>query len=278
MKVLCSVKEVRDELKGRGDTLALIPTMGALHPGHLSLIDIARAKAQKVMVYIFVNPTQFNNPEDLKNYPRDVEKDIQILREQGVDYVFTPSVEDIYGGNKGTKVNPCLLGEVMEGPNRPGHFQGVCTVLSIIFNIVKPDFAVFGEKDFQQMRIVEEMVSDMRLDLEILRGPISREDSGLARSSRNELLTSEERSKAKIIYDSLSLAHEMVKSGDRDTSKILRSCKQILDRVPELRLEYLTINREEDLLEVEGVEQNVKHRIFFAGYLGKVRLIDNMPI
>jgi pantoate--beta-alanine ligase len=278
MKVLCSVKDVRDELRGRADTLALIPTMGALHPGHLSLIDIARNKAQKVMVYIFVNPTQFNNPEDLKNYPRDIEKDIQILREQGVDYVFTPSVDDIYGGNKGTKVNPCVLGEVMEGPNRPGHFQGVCTVLSIIFNIVKPDFAVFGEKDFQQMRIVEEMVSDMRLGLEILRAPISREDSGLARSSRNELLTSEERSKASIIYDSLSLANEMVKSGDKDTSKILRSCKQILDRVPELRLEYLTINKEDDLLEVEGVEQNIKHRIFFAGYLGRVRLIDNMPI
>lgn len=278
MKVCSTIQDLRAVIKSNNDTLALVPTMGALHPGHLSLIDIARAKAQKVMVYIFVNPTQFNNPEDLKKYPRDLEKDLVLLREKGVDYVFTPDADEIYKGNKGTKVFPCALGEVMEGPNRPGHFQGVCTVLSIFFNIIKPNYAVFGEKDFQQMRIIEEMVSDLKIDMEILRAPISREEHGLARSSRNELLSSTERQDAKIISEALSLAQDMVKHGERNTEVLLRSCKQILERLPSLKLEYLTINKEEDLREVEKVGEGDRHRIFFAGYIGSVRLIDNMEI
>ncbi len=278
MKVYSTVKDLRAELSRNSEPLALVPTMGALHPGHMTLVEIAKAKAQNVIVSIFVNPTQFNNSEDLKKYPRDLEKDLALLQEQGVDYVFTPDADEIYKGNHGSKVLPSSLGEVMEGPNRPGHFEGVCTVLTLFFNIVKPQFAVFGEKDFQQMRIVEQMVSDLKFDLEILRAPIAREDHGLARSSRNELLSKAEREQAKIIYESLSLAKDLVKHGERNVEKILRSSKQVLERLASLRLEYLTINKDEDLREVEVLSESEKHRIFFAGYLGQVRLIDNMAV
>lgn len=278
MKVFSTIQELRTELKSKKDPFTLIPTMGALHEGHLSLIDVARKKAQKVAFSIFVNPTQFNNPTDLKNYPRDIEKDLNVLRERGVDYVLTPEVDEIYKDNLGTRVVPSNLGEVMEGPNRPGHFEGVCTVVSILFNIFNPDYAVFGEKDFQQMRIIEQMVHDMKFGVQILRGPISREDHGLARSSRNELLTCDERQKAKIISEALYLAQDMVKHNEKNTSVVLRSANQVLERLPELKLEYLTINREHDLKEVSVIEAGIRHRVFFAGYLGKVRLIDNMEI
>lgn len=275
LKTIADVRRVRREVTG---SLALVPTMGALHQGHLSLMNLAREKAEKVMFYIFVNPTQFNNPDDLKNYPRDIERDISLLREKGVDYVFTPDVDVIYAGNMGTKVIPCSLGEVMEGPNRPGHFQGVCTVLNIFFNLVRPDFAVFGEKDYQQMRIVEEMVKDLRMDLEIVRAPISREESGLARSSRNELLSMEERGKAKVISEALSLIKDMKAQGELKTEVLLRAGGQVLARVPELKPEYLTINSAVDLKEANGVLDRADYRVFFAGSLGKVRLIDNMGI
>lgn len=277
MKVYENINDLRNGLKG-AETISLVPTMGALHEGHLSLVDIAKSKAEKVGVSIFVNPMQFNNPDDLKKYPRDLERDFSMLRDRGVDYVFTPTVEHVYGLYHGTKVHPSKLSAVMEGPNRPGHFEGVCTVVSILFNIFKPKFAVFGEKDFQQLRIIEDMVSDLSMDIEILRAQISREENGLARSSRNELLTKEERDKAKVIYNSLDTAKALVSKGVCSVTEIISSATEVLNELPELKPEYITVHREDDLKELDNIDKNIKSRIFFAGQLGSVRLIDNMPL
>ncbi len=282
MKIFDSLKDLRAELKGSDASLALVPTMGALHEGHLSLVDLARKHARRVGVSIFVNPMQFNNTSDLEHYPRDLEKDVSLLESRNVDYLFTPTVDQLYGVYNGTKVIPSKLGAVMEGPNRPGHFEGVCTVVSILFNIYKPEYAVFGEKDFQQLRVIEDMVSDLSMDIKIIRGETSRERHGLARSSRNERLTPDEREKASCIYEALLTAREMVRSGTKAGDEIIGRSMEVLAVVPELTLEYLSIHREDTLEELSVIDPSVRSRIFFAGYFagdfGRVRLIDNMVL
>jgi pantoate--beta-alanine ligase len=278
MKVCNSVNELRLVVSEHPGPLAIVPTMGALHEGHLSLVDLAKSKAERVGVSIFVNPMQFNNASDLAMYPRDLDRDIRLLKERGVDYVFTPTVDQVYGVYNGTKVYPSKLASVMEGPNRPGHFEGVCTIVSILFNVFSPAYAVFGEKDFQQLRIIEDMVTDLSMNVEIVRAEISREESGLARSSRNERLTEEERDKAKIIFQSLDAARQLKEKGVSSSSEIISCSMEVLSRVPELLPEYLSIHREDTLEEVMMLEPSVPSRIFFAGQLGAVRLIDNLTL
>lgn len=278
MKVFDTIHDLRNELKKDKETLALVPTMGALHEGHLSLVDLARSKAERVGVSIFVNPMQFNNASDLEKYPRDIERDLELLRGRGVEYVFTPHIDHVYGSYQGTKVTPSKLGSVMEGPMRPGHFEGVCTVVNILFNIFKADVAVFGEKDFQQLRIIEDMVSDLSLDISIIRAEISREEGGLARSSRNERLSTEDREKARIIFKALDGAVNLVKGGEVSTEVLLEKGKQILSEISELELEYLSVHDEGSLEEVSLLSVERKCRMFFAGYLGGVRLIDNIAL
>jgi pantoate--beta-alanine ligase len=278
MKVFTTISELRNELKLCKDSLAIVPTMGALHAGHMSLVEIAKSKATKTGVSIFVNPTQFNNQSDLTSYPRDLQKDLALLEAACVDYVFTPLEDEVYRLYNGTSVSPSALAKVMEGPGRPGHFQGVCTVVSILFGIFKPEFAVFGEKDFQQLRIIEDMVRDLKFDIEIVRAPISREESGLARSSRNERLSKDDRDKVKIIFESLNFARKMVLDGVISPMEIISHSMQILEQLPELSTEYLSINYEDTLEEVEMLDISMKSRIFFAGQIGAVRLIDNMAL
>ncbi|HMO16853.1 MAG TPA: pantoate--beta-alanine ligase [Oligoflexia bacterium] len=278
MRIFCSIEDLRRELSLSSDSLAIVPTMGALHPGHLSLVGIGKEQAKRVGVSIFVNPAQFNNKNDLDSYPRDIERDFSLLKEVGVDYVFAPTNEVMYGIYNSTKVIPSKLSSVMEGPGRPGHFEGVCTVVAMLFNVFNPDYAVFGEKDFQQLRIIEDMVVDLKFNLEVIRAPIFREEHGLARSSRNELLTSVERENAGVIFRALSEASNLVLRGDVVSSSVLAKALEVLETLPELRVEYLTINREDNLLEADKIDLSVKHRIFFAGNLGRVRLIDNMPL
>jgi pantoate--beta-alanine ligase len=278
VKVFTTILELRSELKVSNDSLAMVPTMGALHAGHLSLVEIARSKADKVIVSIFVNPTQFNSQSDLLHYPRDLQKDLVLLEDAGVEYVFTPSEDEVYRFYNGTIVSPSALGEVMEGPGRPGHFQGVCTVVSILFGVCKPDVAVFGEKDFQQLRIIEDMVNDLKFDVAIMRAPISREESGLARSSRNERLTKDEREKACVIFRALDAGRVLANSGEVSVSAIIDRSREVLQMVPELELEYLSVNRDSDLSLVDLIEAGNRYRIFFAGNLGNVRLIDNLEL
>ncbi len=278
MKVITTISELKSYLAKSHVSLALVPTMGALHEGHQSLVDIAKESAELVAVSIFVNPQQFNNPKDLKFYPRNLEADLDRLRDQAVDLVFCPNEDEVYRNFQGTKVHPSKLGNQMEGPFRPGHFAGVCTVVSILFNLFRPDVAIFGEKDFQQVRIIEDMVHDLKFDLQIIRAPIKRESNGLARSSRNENLTAEQRAKAKIIFETLLFAKELISGGKTHVAEILSECQEYLRKVPELKLEYLTINQSNDLIESTEIYADGNQRIFFAGYFGNVRLIDNLKL
>ncbi len=278
MKVINTIYELKSYLAKHNGSLALVPTMGALHEGHLSLVDIAKESAEFVAVTIFVNPQQFNNAKDLKLYPRVLEDDLDLLRNQAVDLVFCPTEDEIYQHFQGTKVHPSKIGDVMEGPFRPGHFAGVCTIVNILFNLLRPDVAIFGEKDFQQLRIIEDMILDLQMDVQIIRAPIKREDNGLARSSRNELLSKKQRAEAKVIFECLMLAKELLSSGETSIKKILANCKKHLESAPELKIEYLTINHSSDLREVNKLELDNNLRIFFAGHYGGVRLIDNLKL
>lgn len=271
MQIIKNITTLKESLRTVSRPLCLIPTMGALHQGHLSLTEIAKEKANSVAVSIFVNPTQFNDPKDLEKYPRDIEADLKKLDQAGVDLVFIPDVSEIYPANFQSEVKVKNLTQTMEGPNRPGHFEGVCTIVSILFNLFQPDYAVFGEKDFQQLRIIEQMTRDLKLPVEILRGKIYREESGLAMSSRNELLSKDNREKAAIISKTLNLAKEQ-----KTLSELYAMCRELLASIPELEVEYLTI-ADENTLQPEETMSDYS-RIFFAGRIGGVRLIDNQKL
>lgn len=274
MKIVRTVKGLREDRLAVHNQIGFVPTMGSLHDGHLSLIDLARQNSDYVVVSIFVNPTQFNNPEDLNHYPRNLEKDLKLLETKNVDLVFCPDEQEIYSNQTSpTRLEPSGLAEKMEGKFRPGHFSGVCTIVNILFNLIQPHVAVFGEKDFQQLRIIQEMVSDLKLPIKIIAAPIYREANGLAASSRNQRLSSEERQNAAIINQSLELAKHLVAEGETKSAEVIKQVKSQLANYKELTIEYLTINNAESLEEVEIVSNH--HRIFFAGYLNQVRLIDN---
>jgi len=265
------------EYKRRGKTVGFVPTMGYLHEGHTSLINIARKHADIVVVSIFVNPIQFGPSEDYDRYPRDIERDKEILEKMGVDIMFYPSVDDLYPEGFTTYVEVKGLSDKLCGRYRSGHFRGVTTVVAKLFNIVMPDIAVFGEKDAQQAIIIKRMVRDLNFPVKIIVGPTIREPDGLAMSSRNEYLTEEERKVAPAIYQSLLLAKNLVEQGERDASKIIAAMYEFLSKYERIKVEYIEIVDKEGLNPIERLEKG-EALIAIAAYLGKARLIDNISV
>jgi pantoate--beta-alanine ligase len=256
-------------------TIGLVPTMGALHEGHLSLIHEARAMCDVVVVSIFVNPTQFGPAEDFNSYPRDLTRDASLLAEYNVDYVFAPTVEEIYPAGFSTYVDVQGMTDQLEGAARPGHFRGVATVVSILLNAVKPDFAFFGQKDAQQAALIKKMVRDLAFGAEIVVLPIVREESGLALSSRNTYLTSDERRAATVLYRALSRAAKAYDEGERSAASLIEMVRSTIDNEPLARIDYVAISDADTLGKLDNVEDG-SALLSLAVYVGKTRLIDNV--
>ena len=255
-------------------TVGLVPTMGALHDGHLSLVREARRMCDVVVVSVFVNPTQFGPGEDFEHYPRDLTKDTALLTDYNVDYIFAPTVEEIYPKGFSSYVNVEGLSEQLEGASRPGHFRGVATVVTILLNTVRPDFAFFGQKDAQQALIIKRLVKDLAFDTEIVVLPIVREDSGLAISSRNLYLTADEQNSATVIHKALIQAKTAFKEGERNAHRISEMVRNTIEAEPRARLDYVTVADAETLERVDRVDDRPT-LIAVAAYVGKTRLIDN---
>ncbi|HEA1657209.1 TPA: pantoate--beta-alanine ligase [Escherichia coli] len=261
-------------LRMEGKRVALVPTMGNLHDGHMKLVDEAKARADVVVVSIFVNPMQFDRPEDLVRYPRTLQEDCEKLNKRKVDLVFAPSVKEIYpnGTETHTYVDVPGLSTMLEGASRPGHFRGVSTIVSKLFNLVQPDIACFGEKDFQQLALIRKMVADMGFDIEIVGVPIMRAKDGLALSSRNGYLTAEQRKIAPGLYKVLSSIADKLQAGERDLDEIITIAGQELNEKG-FRADDIQIRDADTLLEVS--ENSKRAVILVAAWLGDARLIDN---
>jgi pantoate--beta-alanine ligase len=255
-------------------TIGLVPTMGALHDGHLSLVREARRMCDTVVVSLFVNPTQFAPGEDFNRYPRDLMKDTALLTDYNVDYIFAPPPEEIYPKNFSTYVTVEGLSEQLEGAARPRHFRGVATIVTILLNTVRPDFAFFGQKDAQQTVIVKRLVRDLAFDTEIVVLPTVREESGLALSSRNQYLNAEERHAAAVIYRALKAARAAYKDGERSAGRLIAAVRATLETEPRLRIDYISVNDAETLEKLEKLDDRVVF-VLLAVYFGKTRLIDN---
>ena len=264
-------------LRMEGKRVALVPTMGNLHDGHMKLVDEAKARADVVVVSIFVNPMQFDRPEDLARYPRTLQEDCEKLNKRKVDLVFAPSVKEIYpnGTETHTYVDGPGLSTMLEGASRPGHFRGVSTIVSKLFNLVQPDIACFGEKDFQQLALIRKMVADMGFDIEIVGVPIMRAKDGLALSSRNGYLTAEQRKIAPGLYKVLSSIADKLQAGERDLDEIITIAGQELNEKG-FRADDIQIRDADTLLEVS--ETSKRAVILVAAWLGDARLIDNKMV
>ena len=279
MEVTPIIQQVRSCVKNarsQGKSVGFVPTMGALHAGHVSLIKAAKEKCDFVVVSIFVNPTQFGPDEDFDKYPRPIEKDTAICEQAGVDLVFNPTASEMYKIQNITWVDVEKLTEPLCGRSRPGHFRGVTTVCTKLFNIVMPDFAFFGQKDAQQAIIIKRMVADLNMALQIVICPIVRENDGLAMSSRNKYLSDEERSQALLLYKSLIQGKKLVKEGLRDCAEIKNQLAEILNESPLISVEYIGIVNIETLADIGQITE--KALIALAVKLGRTRLIDNIVV
>jgi len=265
-----------DSFRQQGKTIGFVPTMGFLHEGHLSLIRIAREKADVVVVSIFVNPTQFGPNEDLDQYPQDFKRDQKLAQDAGADIFFYPSEKEVYPDGYLTNVQVEEISKILCGKSRPIHFCGVTTVCSILFHAVKPHFAVFGQKDFQQAVIIKKMVQDLHFDFEILLGPIVREADGLAMSSRNMYLSPQEREDALSLSRSLRMAEEMIQKGERQTSIIITTIQKLIEEKRSTRIDYVQIIDPETLQPLDEIQDRAV--IALAVFVGKTRLIDNVLI
>lgn len=276
MRTISKAVEMQDVVnreKSRGKTIGFVPTMGFLHQGHLSLVRESLKKADVTVVSIFVNPTQFGPKEDFKDYPRDIDRDSEILEKEGVDYLFFPGDEEMYPKGYKTYVEVHDLQDKLCGRSRPGHFCGVCTVVLKLFNIVEPDFVYFGQKDAQQAVILKRMAEDLNLKVKVEALPIVREEDGLALSSRNTYLSQEERRAALVLSKSLDEARQMVENGEQDAGRIMNRMREMIDREPLARIDYLEIVDMDDIDSVIRIEKEALAAL--AVFVGKVRLIDN---
>jgi len=274
-------EDLKNHLKSvsiQNSSIGFVPTMGALHQGHLSLIENSLSENDITVVSIFVNPTQFNNAEDLEKYPRTLEKDTEKIETVNKDVlIFAPSVEDIYQGNTvSASFNFDGLENQMEGEHRPGHFDGVGTIVKRLFEIVNPTNAYFGEKDFQQLQIVRKMVEKHNLPVNVIGCPIFREENGLAMSSRNERLSASEKEDSSLIYKTLKTAKE--KFGTDSAKDIIKYVEAIFEKNPEFQLEYFQIADEDELLPATAKKENKKYRAFIAVFINSIRLIDNISL
>ena len=257
--------------------LGLVPTMGALHEGHLALVRRARGENAAVAVSIFVNPTQFGPREDLDTYPRDMERDLALLEAEGVDLVYAPTLEEVYPPGFDTWVEPGALGNMLEGAVRPGHFRGVATVVAKLFGVVRPDRAYFGQKDGQQLAVIRQLVRDLNLGVEIVAVPTVRAADGLALSSRNAYLTPEERQAAPVIYRALRRAEELWQAGETDGETLREAVRAVLEGEPLLgNIDYVSVADATTLVELERVDRPAM--VAMAVRLGKTRLIDNVVL
>ncbi|MEP6921259.1 MAG: pantoate--beta-alanine ligase [bacterium] len=255
-------------------TIGLVPTMGALHEGHLSLVREARRMCAVVVVSVFVNPTQFAPGEDFERYPRDLTRDTALLTDYNVDYIFAPTMEEVYPKDFSTYVNVGGLSKLLEGESRPGHFRGVATVVAILLNTVRPDFAFFGQKDAQQALIIKRMVRDLAFDSEVIVLPTVREDSGLAISSRNVYLGAEEQQSAAVIHRALMQAREVYKKGERHGAKLVELVRTTIEAEQRVRLDYVSVVDADTLEKIDKLDDR-PILIAVAAYVGKTRLIDN---
>jgi pantoate--beta-alanine ligase len=286
MQILSDIPELRATLRGlRGDraserptprSVGLVPTMGALHAGHRSLVQAARKRCDIVVVSIFVNPAQFGPNEDFSRYPRTLEQDCEILQTEGVDVAFTPTAEAMYPDGASTYVEVEGVSERLDGASRPGHFRGVATVVAKLFHIVQPDLAFFGQKDAAQVAVLRKMVRDLDFPLEIIVCPIVREPDGLAMSSRNRYLSEEERCQALVLSRALRTAELQAARGEHRTVELLRTMRAVLQQEPAIRIDYLAVVDPDTLLPIDTVEFGALLAI--AAYVGNTRLIDNVPL
>lgn len=267
-----------DRVRSAGGSLGLVPTMGALHAGHLALVDAAKSRASHAALTIFVNPTQFGPNEDFARYPRTLERDLALCAERGVDHVFAPSVEQMYPPGEKTRVSVQGLVDVLCGPKRPGHFEGVATIVSKLFNVAGPCVAVFGRKDYQQLQVIRRMAADLLMPVEVVGHPIVRESDGLALSSRNAFLSPEERSRAPIIARELARARAAFERGERNAGSLRRPIESALERAG-LRLDYVEITSADELEPIsDQAELSPRALLAIAAFLGKTRLIDNLVL
>lgn len=277
MKTINTTREMRSaalDLRSQRARLGLVPTMGALHEGHLSLVRAAKAKSHVVVVSIFVNPTQFGPREDFARYPRNLEKDCELLEREGVEFVFAPTVEEVYPRGAVTWVTVEGLSDRLCGKSRPGHFRGVATVVAKLFNIVEPDVAFFGQKDAAQVAVIKRMVRDLNMAVQIEICPIVREPDGLALSSRNAYLSPDERKMALVLHASLQRAQKLFNEGERNAAKLAAEAKKAFVWQPAVKLDYL------DIVDPNGLEPletlNQKSLVAVAAFVGNTRLIDNI--
>jgi len=279
MDVLTTIGETRTACraaKRKGSSLGLVPTMGALHEGHLSLVRAAQKRSGAVAVSLFVNPTQFGPHEDLAKYPRDFERDRELLEKEGVAFLFAPAVEEMYPAGGGTFVTVEGLSDRLDGKSRPGHFRGVTTVVAKLFHIIEPECAFFGQKDAAQVAVIRRMVRDLDLPIEIVVCPIVREPDGLAMSSRNLYLNPEQRQAALVLSRSLRAVEERFRSGEKCAAALVEMGKNVIAQGPSVRLDYYEIVDPETLLSSEEVRSPAL--VAVAAFVGTTRLIDNVVL
>jgi pantoate--beta-alanine ligase len=279
MLILTSAAEVTatsKEARHAGKRVGFVPTMGALHDGHLSLVRTARAQADVVIASVFVNPTQFGPTEDFSKYPRDAEKDSAMLTAEKCDYLFLPSIGEMYPPGATTWVNVEGLSEKLDGRSRPGHFRGVTTVVAKLFNIVQPDFAFFGQKDAAQVAIINKMVFDLNLDVRIVVCPIVREADGLAMSSRNAYLNPDQRKQALVLYRALMRVQTLADRGESGSTRLKIAGEQVIAEEPVVKPDYFEIVNRDTLEPVADISSGAL--VVVAAYVGNTRLIDNIVI
>jgi len=276
MKIIQKPEEVQnisDGIRKNDQRIGFVPTMGYLHDGHVSLLKAARRQTDFVVLSIFVNPTQFGPQEDLSIYPNDLPKDLDAAEQAGVDMVFTPTEKHLYGTNYQTFINLNELPNHLCGLHRPSHFRGVATIVTKLFNIVKPHMAFFGEKDFQQLAVIRQMAYDLNFDIQIVGCPIIREDDGLAMSSRNVFLSKQQRQSALYLNKALTLSQQKVVQGMTDVEKIITEAQQMIAPQPETSIEYIKICDPHTLIDISSIEKDCL--MAMAVKIGKTRLIDN---
>ncbi|MFC1955102.1 pantoate--beta-alanine ligase [Chloroflexota bacterium] len=276
MKVIETIDEMRRLRQQLAEPVGLVPTMGYLHEGHLSLVRRARTENSSVVVSIFVNPAQFSPQEDFKAYPRDTQHDLALLKKEEVDFVFTPATSEMYPTHFSSWVEMGEITEQLEGSSRPGHFRGVTTVVAKLFNIVQPTRAYFGQKDAQQAVVIKKMVSDLNMNLEIIALPTVREPDGLALSSRNAYLNPEQRQAATVLYRALILAQELWSQGEKDAKRLRQQMRTLIQKEPLANIDYVSVADAETLEELDTVKCPVL--VSLAVKIGKTRLIDNVVL
>ncbi len=265
-------KKMREEKKSIG----FVPTMGYFHEGHISLMKEAKLKNDISVASIFINPIQFGKNEDFNSYPRDMDHDLQLSMEAGIDILFIPSYEDVYLPDFSTYIEPGKIGEILCGATRPGHFKGVSTIIVKLFNIIKPHRAYFGQKDFQQTVVIKKIVKDLNYDMEIIVLPIIREKDGLAMSSRNIYLLQEERQNAVILFQCLEEAKKMIQSGEKKADKVKTKIKEMIENIKNINIDYISVIDKNTMQNKDVLEGEIV--IALALYIGKTRLIDNIEL